>query len=275
MKKIYMNLRRVLLFSLLVLIISSAKSITAKAAVTATYDKVVELNMINSKSTGKAKRMYVDMDTPNVHIANVKTSSKYLKAKATMWSENYCLNNNKESISMYGTKKGRYNMTFDIVDSSGNVLSSESVLVIVCPLKSSMSAFKSIKIGNTNVLKKCLKNKYTAQDVMIKKTGKLNVKMKKGYTLKSMQITRCVKRSEPIDGYYMITSVEAITEDVTNGSWVTLSDIGYNNNFYFVNGDYSYSYNDSIYAYTFLTLTYIDKKGVERQIEITLRSNIK
>lgn len=275
MKKIYMNLRRVLLFSLLVLIISSAKSITAKAAVTATYDKVVELNMINSKSTGKEKRMYVDMDTTNVHVANVKTSSKYLKAKATMWSKRYSLNSNKESISMYGTKKGRYKLTFDIVDSSGNVLSSESVLVIVCPLKSSMSAFKSIKIGNTNVLKKCLKNKYTAQDVMIKKTGKLNVKMKKGYTLKSIQITRYVKRSEPVDSYYMKSSVDEITEEISNGSQVTLSEIGYNNDFYFKYGNYSYSYNDSIYAYTFLTLTYIDKKGVERQIEITLKSNIK
>ncbi len=270
-----MNLRRVLLLSFLVLIISSAKSITAKAAVTATYDKVVELNMVNSKSTGTESTLRVDMDLSTAHIANVKTSSKYLKAGVYIYTDEYTKKRNLEYIVMYGTKKGRYNLTFDIVDSNGNILSSESVLVIVCPIKSSFSAFKSIKIGNTNVLKKCLKNKYTAQDVMLKKTGKIKVKMKKGYKLKNIKITRYVKSDEPYGSYFITYNVNAITEDVSNGSKITLSDVGYNKNYHLKNGNFTYDYNDSIYAYTYLTLTYIDKKGIERQSEITLRSNIK
>ena len=264
MKNLLVSAKKLIIMAFFVLILSSAGSITAKAI---TYDKVVEVNL-NSKSVSDFAHIIIEMDEATDHITNVRTGSKNVKAIIDFIAEGPDSASYLEMIQVIATKKGTYDLKFDVVDKNGNYKSTEKIRLIVCTAKDSFKAFKSIKIGKADVLKKSLKDPYTTAEVTLKKTGRLNIKMNKGYKLKNIKVER---------EKYCLTDdfgiADTVTEYMQNGEIVNLSETTH----YYE--DYDHSRNKTrlkrykgIFAYTKLYITYTDRKGNERTREIVLRS---
>ncbi len=272
MKREFKLLYKSALFLATVFLLLSGKTISARAI---EYDKVMEISLID-KNTCKAKnRMVVHFDTSDDHISNVRTSSKYLKAVNTSHgTEKYT--NNFEYIQMYATKPGSYWMYFDIVDGSGNFKSTHKVKVFVCSKRDSYKAFKSIKVGKVNILNRLFKDDYTTKDVTLKKGGKIKVKMRKGYKLLDISVKRTVAHEQTDSGKSSTRdNTRLVEESIQNGSKLQLSEVGDNYKYYSRYHYQQLEYNDSIFGYTHLILTYKDKKGFERKNTIIIRSKLK
>ncbi len=250
----------------------SGMSITSKAV---EYDKVIELNLINKRTTETKNFMSVLLDTGSDHISNVRTSSKHLKAGIVFTGKQVYVKN-CEYIQLYATKKGTYWLYFDTVDSAGNYKSTERAKVIVCSQKDSYKAFKSIKLGKVNILNNLFEDDYTTRDVAVKKGGKIKVKMNKGCKLLDITVDKYVYRPEgTMNSKYDKRYVEHIRESVKNGSKIKLSKVGeYYRRYEMDDGQTLQNYDD-IFGYTYLTFTYRDKKGNERKRKITVRSMLK
>ena len=231
--------------------------------------------MIDKKTTGTDNFLLVQYDMEDKHVSNVRTSSKYLKAGLVLINR-YMVSNRFETIQFYGTKKGSYWIYFDIEDSAGNHLSTERTKVIVCSEKDSYKAFKSIKLGKVNLLKRLFKDDYKTRDITVKKGGKIKVKMKKGYKLLDISVKRTIVFDQPSNNPKMNKDyTDQVEEKVQNGAEIKLSEVGDNYRFYYNDVTQKTEYNDSIFGYTYVTLTYRDKSGNERKNTITLRSKVK
>ena len=272
MKRNFYRLYRATLFLAIALFILSGKSITTRAI---EYDKVVEIKMINKKTTGTKNYLYVYYHDEDKHVTNVRTSSKYLKAGlAEVDRETY--GDRSETIQCYGTKKGSYWIYFDIEDYVGNHLSSERIKVIVCSERDSYKAFKSIKLGKVNLLNRLFRDDYFTKDITVKKGGKIKVKMRKGYKLLDISVKRTIAFDKPSNNPKIYKSyTDLVEEKVRNGSVVKLSEVGEKYQFFHNDISEKQKYNDSIFGYTYVTLTYRDKRGNERKNTITLRSKVK
>ncbi|MFR7962031.1 MAG: hypothetical protein ACLU6P_17385 [Roseburia intestinalis] len=127
-----------------------------------------------SSNSFDSSAIYVNLPKAKVcYIKNIKTSSKNLIAKNTHYyttSSDDTYTDTFASIGLYAKKTGKYKVTYNICDKSGNKLSSGKVTVYVkndLPVKSVKFAGKEVNYALTS-----------------KKSGKLSVKMNKGYTLK-------------------------------------------------------------------------------------------
>ncbi len=123
-----------------------------------------------------------DYSTYGEYIQNIKTSSKNLKAKQVSdWQEigdetavNYA------SIGLYASKKGKYNVSFDIYNADGTKKSSHKVTVYAYddyPLK-------SITIGNKDIT--LITEEDGAPNIITAKSGKVKVTLNEGYKLNSL-----------------------------------------------------------------------------------------
>ena len=270
MKKVVVFTRSVLLLSTFLLILLFGGT-NAKAL---TYDKAISLEMVTNKYTSPNLVTRIDLDDPNDQIANVRTSSKKLKAVVSFTATG--MNTCYEEIQMYATKRGKYKLYFDVVDKDGNVKSSETITVYVRTVEESLDAIKSIKVGKTEIKNQLLKDKYTTRHVDVKKSGKLKIKMKKGCKLKEIYVTRYEKLGSPetsSDGTK--TSVKTIAEYINNGSMLVLSNTGYKDGNVDRSGNQICEKNRSIFGYTKLWIAYTDKKGALTTRIIVLRSVIK
>ena len=132
-----------------------------------------------SSNSFDSSAIYVNLPKAKVcYIKNIKTSSKNLIAKNTHYyttSSDDTYTDTFASIGLYAKKTGKYKVTYNICDKSGNKLSSGKVTVYVkndLPVKSVKFAGKEVNYALTS-----------------KKSGKLSVKMNKGYTLKKITVT--------------------------------------------------------------------------------------
>ena len=274
MKKAKSLLSKIVIFTALVLILAFGRGITAKA-VTVNYDKVAVINLINKKTTSSYYGLLVRTDEKDIHVTNIRTSSKNLKAHLYHYSKWNLGNNNVEIIQLIGTKKSSYRLTFDVVDASGNYISTEQAKIIVEKLKDSFKGFKSIKVGKTNILSKCLKDDYTSGIVDLKKSGQLKIKMKKGYTINDIRVERYVPTDEPkLKTDYIVRYADYVIEHIANGDMLNLSTVSDFHNAYTYDDTQYATYYDHIFTYTYLTITYTDKYGNTRSQEITIRSKV-
>ena len=197
------------------------------------------------------------------HITNIKTSSKNLKAKVTRKTYDSNTTDNYGVIGLYALKEGKYTVSFDVLtEKGGKKLYSKKVTVYAkndSPIKSITYA------GNTNLY-----------DIQSKASGKLNVKMNKGYKLKSIEVGTYSYTDQKDTSKSSDTSV-SVEKDynttltykkVKNNSKITLGTIPYSNYTYRYSkssSDYSsslniYKYlNTDVIASTDVRITYMDK----------------
>ena len=193
-----------------------------------------------------------DYDNVGDQIKNLNTSSKNLVAKQTYQhseSATYTSPENYARIGLYAKKTGKYTVSFDIYSKDGKVKrSSKKVTVYVkddSPVKSVAFAGKTI-FTSTPSASNVSHVSYTN-----KKSGKISIKMSKGYTLKKIQIRTYDKNGN------------AVVKTVKNNKKIILGQYGsgYSNEYQSsYNEDYWYSYwYSNIEAATDIIVTYKDK----------------
>lgn len=269
MKKVVVFTRSVLLLSAFLLIMFFGSTMRAEAA---TYDKAINLQMVTSKYTRLDRYVIVKLEKEGDHITNLKCSNKHLRAivSSSIWIED---STNSEVIDVYATKRGKYNITFDIVDGAGNLRSKESIKVYVKSPKESLNSFKSIKLGKLDLKKNLLKDDYTKQTIDIKKTGKLKVKMNKGCKLKDIHVRRYKKLDTPKEySWGDRKEVDSEYVEIKNGSYLELSGSGDEDGKIENSGNQVHQIYKSTYATTRLEIEYTDKKGILETLVIVLRS---
>lgn len=236
MKKIKKLVSRMLIvvvvFGLLAIIPAKEAQAASKASVT----KAVHLYVKTCDDSAIAVCFANQWD----HIANLKTSSKNLKAKIVSvngYSEQNAQYNAK--IGLYASKEGIYTVTFDINDSDDEKVSSHSVKVYV----NKELPIKSVTFAGGRM--------YSLTD---KTTGKLVVSMNKGYTLKKIIIETYDKAGQKI------------SKTVKNNSNIALGNYAY----FYENGtmyDNYYNLSTSMMAPTYIRIYYIDKYTKEEMCE--------
>ena len=167
------------------------------------------------------------------YVKNIKTNSKNLIAKNTRYytstsTDEYT--NPYAEIGLYAKKEGTYKVTYNICDKAGKKLSSGKVTVYVkndLPVKSVKFAGKEVNYALTS-----------------KKSGKLSVKMNKGYTLKKITVTTYNKAGKEV------------VKTMKNNSTLKLGEYAYIFDNSYSNGR---NYSTSLAARTKITITYIDK----------------
>ena len=192
---------------------------------------------------GSSARIY--LSNPADSIAKVKSSSKNLIVKVSRtysyeytnssypeWNEKYTHN---YIISYYAKKKGSYKISFQVLDKDKKVLETKTLKIKATP-DAYAGAFKSIQYGSQYLSKQRLTTTSTPRLPRLdntlyttKKSGKLKVKMNKGYKLDKIEVTtlskngisttKTVKNKKKIK----ITTVLKGTEKYTSSS----GDYGY------------------------------------------------
>ncbi len=225
----------------------------------------------NSGTNSSTDVIYVPYMSKENRIVNIKVSNKALHARQTYYySQTGDLGSefdyiktfpNYGCIALYSEKEGKFTVSFDVLSKKGGKkLYSKKVTVFV----KADEPIKYVKYGG---------KKLEYNTVVSKKTGKLSVKMGKGYKLKSIrigkyQITTDENKTEEYSfGTYKSKKLEgeAVYSNVKNNKNITLSETAmYKHQFTSesIFGD-SYSYynymGDGILAETIVEVTYIDK----------------
>lgn len=167
---------------------------------------------------GGAAYVSVHLDNDGDRVTNVKSKSKYVLAKKT--SESYDITTETQGqnvqitterysntcISFFGKKKGSYKVTFDVVDKEGIKKCTKTIKVHVDKYVSTASAIKSITYAGKNI--------WECYPYCSKNSGKLKVKLNKGYSLVSIYVYKVDKK-----GNWKGTKVK-------NGKKITLAKSG-------------------------------------------------
>ena len=192
---------------------------------------------------GGGAKVRISLSSPADSIAKVKSSSKNLVVKVSntysyeRTYSSYPELNKKGSgydISYYAKKKGSYKISFQVLDKDKKVLETKTLKIKATP-DAYAGAFKSIQYGSQYLSKQRLTTTSTPRlprDNTLyttKKSGKLKVKMNKGYKLDKIEVTtlskngisttKTVKNKKKIK----ITTVLKGTEKYTSSS----GDYGY------------------------------------------------
>ena len=215
----------------------------------------------NSEYTSNGVKVYINNDEN--YITNIKTSSKNLKAKVAYKNYYSSSEDNYASIGLYATKEGTYKLSFDVFNKKGGKkLFTKKVTVYA----KADAPFKSIKYAGSSNL----------YDIQKKASGKLSVKLNKGYKLKSIEVGTYsyidqVDKNETSENSVAIEkkySTELKYKKVKNNAKITLGTIPssyYNYRYENEKNDYSsylYVYkslSSDLIANTNIRITYIDK----------------
>lgn len=169
------------------------------------YDKANEIYYANTidmpvgdscfPAYGGGDFIFVTLYNPDDHIANIKSSSRNLLAKKTRTDYTTSTTRHWESdlqtyvtdsqtiksnyaISIFGKKKGSYTVTFDVIGADNTVKCTKSV---------------KVRVRSRNYTKPVKSITYAGKDIssyssyMRKTSGKLKVKLRKGYSLVSIR----------------------------------------------------------------------------------------
>ena len=116
-------------------------------------------------------------------IANLKSSSKKNLIVRNTYVDSDSDWTGSARISVYPKKKGKYKVSFDVVDRNNRVKQHHVVQVIA----TYESAVKKVSIGGKAVYDSV--NPVFGTMIFPKAKGKLKVKMTKGYAIKSIEVT--------------------------------------------------------------------------------------
>lgn len=209
------------------------------AAAKATVTKAVHLEIYNSGIDigDEDDAITIKYASPTDYIANLKTSSKNLKAKVTSEScyidggvNDTVFGDKITCIGLCANKVGTYTVTFDIYNDKKQKVSSHSVKVYA----NRSSAIKSATYAGQHM--------YTYTN---KAKGKLSVTMNKDYKLKKVVVETYNKNGERQSKTVKNNSV------ITLGKYTWKSESG--------KGTDYYNLNTSVTASTWIYVYYVDK----------------
>ncbi len=236
---------------------------TTKVEAAGARKSSIEVTMYSDEGTSTSYGMYnspieINIDTINQNIANLKSSSPYLKVFCTYkyFSTDSSSSSNKiAKVGIYATKAGKYTVSYDIVDENNAVIKSESVIVKVTKFSNYSTPFKVAKIGSHNFLK-------TTSSIVSFKSGKISFKMKKGYKIQKIEVGTYGKVTTSDLSSSKSNSMEYV--EVKNNKRIKL---GSNTYKYKYESSYSYgaykSESENMDAPTNIRVTYTDKNGDE------------
>lgn len=227
------------------------------------YDdtQTVTVGYVSNYNYGGGAYTYIRLDNDGDRIANVKSGSANLLAKKTVedysksTSTDYDYDTDKNVtvtttryyytyISFFAKKKGTYKVSFDVLDSRGNIRCKKTITVTAVTSSSTESPVKSIKYRG--------KDLYTYYPYTTAASGKLSVKLKKGYQLVSIEIGK-----QDSSGEYVYTKVK-------NNKTIKLAKKSvYTREYNYQSGGYKYQY-DLLFPHTQIRITYLDKNKEEQ-----------
>lgn len=195
-------------------------------------------------------------------IANIKVSNKALKVRTT---KEYKVEESMDTypyygiIGLYASKEGTYKVSFDVLKKKGGAkLYSKTVTVYA----KSDEAISYVKYAG----------KKNPSGVQRKAKGKLNVKLNKGYKLKSIRVgvyTRNKAKDEDYSNEYSTSWSKSQNSSLTyktvkNNAMITLgTKTNYDESYSYTKSESYYdiyhSFSDTILAPTHVEITYIDK----------------
>lgn len=181
----------------------------------------------------------VSLAAGDYKIANLKSSSKKNLIVRTTYVNSESDYAGSARISLYAKKKGKYKVSFDVVDRNNKVRNHHVVQVFAVP-----DAVNKVSIGGKSVYD--AENPVFGTMIFPKAAGKLKVKMAKGYSVKSIEVSTYDK------------SGKGITKAVKNGKKIKLGQYRYK---YISssNGPGYESWSAGMFASTYIYITYIDK----------------
>ena len=200
-----------------------------------------------STAPAKAHAMVLSQDSFQVNlaagdykIANLKSSSKKNLIVRTTYVDADSSDTGHATISMYAKKKGKYKVSFDVVDRNNRVRR-HHVVQVFATLE---PAVKKVTIGGKSVYDAV--NPVFGTRVFPKAGGKIKVKMTKGYSVKAIEVTTYDK------------SGNGVAKIVKNGKKIKLGQ--YISKYVSSNNGpgYEYWYGD-LFADTDIRVIYIDK----------------
>ena len=223
---------------MMIICIGMMPAVCVKAAEDKIPDKVRIYFDESSDDVWASTSIMWEMDDVDERVAHIKTSSKDCYADINYFDAYVLDGTNRQRLGIYVRKEGTYQVTFDIVKNN-KVVSKHKIKVYAYPMP------VTVKLG-------------TLKDgLLVGDKGKLDVKIKKGNTIKKIESGVC----KPLDGYSNIF-YRFSYQKVKNGSTITYGknpqgDICYNNK---VGSKYALSSNLTyIYAPTRINVTYRDQ----------------
>lgn len=173
-------------------------------------------------------------------IVNLKSSSKKNLIVRCTYIDSDSSYAGSARITMYAKKKGKYKVSFDVIDRNNRVRQHHTVKVFA----TLEPAVKKVSIGGKTLYDAV--NPVFGTMVFPKAKGKLKIKMTKGYAIKSIEMVTCDKAGN------------SIVKQVKNGKNIKLGQ--FRSKFISsANGPgYEYWYGD-LFADTELRVTYVDK----------------
>lgn len=183
---------------------------------------------------GGAAYVSVNLDNEGDRVTNVKSKSKYVLAKKT--SESYDITTDTQwdetqgqnvqittenyyntFISFFGKKKGSYKVTFDVVDKNGNKKCTKTIKVYVDKYVTTTSAIKSVTYAGKDI--------WEYYPYCSKKSGKLKVKLNKGYSLVSITVNKRNSNGDwtgkKVKNGKKITLAKSEKYTIKNDYWIT------------------------------------------------------
>ncbi len=238
MSKTLKSIQKTVLSLALIVLCSVSLSTVAKAEWVT--DRANGVNYDNKKtgigvgyawSYGSSDTVTVRLDKAGDRVTNVRSNSSNLIAQKVY---EYTQKNNYNSsattsypecyIGVFAKKAGKYTVSFDVVDASGNLKCTKTIAVSTNS-KTYKSGILSIKYAG--------KDAYSYYPYTNVKSGKLSVKMKKGYKLISIE-----RGSYDATGKYVTTPVK------NNSKIKLVTKVAYK-------GDYSYNSSGTISGYIY------------------------
>ena len=182
----------------------------------------------------------VSLAAGDYKIANLISSSKKNLIVRTTYVDSDSDYAGYARISLYAKKKGKYKVSFDVVDRN-NKVRKHHVVKVFATLE---PAVKKITIGGKSVYDAV--NPVFGTRVFPKAAGKLKVKMTKGYSIKSIEVTTYDK------------SGNGITKIIKNGKKIKLGQ--YRSKYISSSNGPGYEYwSGDLFADTEIRIAYVDK----------------
>lgn len=228
------------------------------------YDDAVTVTVgyVSNYNYGGGTYTNISLDNDGDRIANVKSGSANLLAKKTVegyskttdTSYDYDTDKNvtvtttryySTYISFFAKKKGTYKVSFDVLDSLGNIRCKKTITVTAVASSSVEDPIKSIKYRG--------KDLYTFYPYTTAASGKLSVSLKKGYKLVSIEVG-----TKDSKGQF-------VYKQVKNNKTIKLAKKAVYTSYEYTGakGGYKYQY-DSLFPQTQIRITYLDKNKEEQ-----------
>ncbi len=185
----------------------------------------------------------ITLTTPGDYIKNIKGQKMKTKLTYLRYADD---EETEATITFMPKKKGKLKLTFDIYGHNGSKKSTKTITVYSYP----DSPVKKVTYGGKQLY---------GYGIKYKNSGKLKVKMNKGYKLLKIEVGKYEEKARSSSSS---TGKETSTvyKTVKNGAKITLGNKGYYYLYdYKSDSYYRHSMSSSVYAPTYIRITYKDK----------------